>query len=219
MVLLGLLPPYSQEDVKQAYLSKVQLAHPDHGGNADDFRLLQDAYEKAQNYVGIHRDRRTSIGVMMDRYLAHEEVVEQLRQHGAEFRVESIDWMERSFGDFALLTEAIIAVQFANTSRGDELIHLLLAHRRALDSVKELSFAGCHVTNAGVMQLQLFPQLRRLDLRNTRITNRALAIAKVIPNLEVLVVRGTRTSLWARWQTQRMMRRRQRKRLRVLPGP
>ena len=31
MAILGLLPPYSREDVKRAYLAKVRTAHPDHG--------------------------------------------------------------------------------------------------------------------------------------------------------------------------------------------
>ena len=41
MVLLGLLPPYTLDDVKRAYLDKVRTAHPDHGGDLDDFRNPQ----------------------------------------------------------------------------------------------------------------------------------------------------------------------------------
>ena len=33
MAVLGLLPPYTEEDVKQAYWSKVKKLHPDHGGS------------------------------------------------------------------------------------------------------------------------------------------------------------------------------------------
>src|SRR4029079_17625433 len=51
MVTLGLLPPYSAEDIKAAYFEKARAAHPDLGGTAQDFIRLQDAYQKAVEYA------------------------------------------------------------------------------------------------------------------------------------------------------------------------
>ena len=58
MVTLGLAPPYAAEDVKAAYLSKAKELHPDHGGTADEFHALQDAFEKAERYLEFRSDRQ-----------------------------------------------------------------------------------------------------------------------------------------------------------------
>ncbi len=44
MVELGLAPPYTQADVMQAYYAKAKKVHPDHGGTAEEFRALQEAF-------------------------------------------------------------------------------------------------------------------------------------------------------------------------------
>ncbi len=51
MVVLDLLPPYTQEDVKRAYLAKAKQVHPDHGGTVDRFRQLQEAFDKGRQYT------------------------------------------------------------------------------------------------------------------------------------------------------------------------
>ena len=58
MVTLGLLPPYSAEDIKAAYFEKARAAHPDLGGTAQDFIRLQDAYQKAVEYAGLRASRQ-----------------------------------------------------------------------------------------------------------------------------------------------------------------
>ena len=57
MVALGLLPPYSPADVKQAYFEKVKTAHPDKGGNVADFLKLQEAFRQATEYVEFRKSR------------------------------------------------------------------------------------------------------------------------------------------------------------------
>jgi ribosome-binding ATPase YchF (GTP1/OBG family) len=49
--ILGLLPPVTAEDVKQAYLAKARTAHPDRGGDAAAFMRLQKAFDEANDYV------------------------------------------------------------------------------------------------------------------------------------------------------------------------
>ncbi|MFZ4732985.1 MAG: J domain-containing protein, partial [Pirellulales bacterium] len=51
LVILGLLPPVTAEDVKQAYLAKAMAAHPDRGGDPAAFIRLQKAYEEAKEFV------------------------------------------------------------------------------------------------------------------------------------------------------------------------
>ena len=90
MTALGLLPPYTLDDVKQAYLDKVQSVHPDHGGTIAEFRQIQQAYEQAQEFLVIQSNRRSWIASQMDRYIAQQELEQELRALGAE--------IERTFG-------------------------------------------------------------------------------------------------------------------------
>ena len=57
-VTLGLLPPYTVDDVKRAYLDKVKDAHPDRGGDRAEFDRIQHAYEQANEYLRFRADRR-----------------------------------------------------------------------------------------------------------------------------------------------------------------
>jgi curved DNA-binding protein CbpA len=58
MVTLGLLPPYTLEDIRAAHREKAKTLHPDRGGTRADFETLHEAYERAQEYVRFHLDRR-----------------------------------------------------------------------------------------------------------------------------------------------------------------
>ena len=58
MVLLGLLPPYSAEDIRKAFKTKAKTAHPDGGGDQAAFKRLRDAYERALEYAEFWKSRR-----------------------------------------------------------------------------------------------------------------------------------------------------------------
>ena len=51
--ILGLLPPYSLDDVKFAYRGKALETHPDRGGTMDDFLKVREAYERAVEFVEV----------------------------------------------------------------------------------------------------------------------------------------------------------------------
>jgi hypothetical protein len=46
--VLGVKPNATIEDVKTAYRSKANIAHPDKGGTVEDFQKIQRAYENAR---------------------------------------------------------------------------------------------------------------------------------------------------------------------------
>jgi hypothetical protein len=46
---LGLAPGASLADVRRAFRQHALQTHPDHGGDADRFRTVQDAYERLVN--------------------------------------------------------------------------------------------------------------------------------------------------------------------------
>jgi hypothetical protein len=49
---LGLDPSASLAEVKAAYRERVKEAHPDHGGDQEEFRRLREAYTAAKQYAG-----------------------------------------------------------------------------------------------------------------------------------------------------------------------
>src|SRR5262245_36463419 len=100
MVILGLMPPYSAEDVEKAYHIKLKEIRPDLGGDREAFYAVQKAYMDAKEYVRFRGDRRGWIARQMDEYLAVQAVIERLREFGADVETDSLDWLKRSFGEF-----------------------------------------------------------------------------------------------------------------------
>jgi hypothetical protein len=47
LLLLGITPPYSADDVNRAYKRLARMKHPDAGGSHDDFIRLKDARDVA----------------------------------------------------------------------------------------------------------------------------------------------------------------------------
>src|SRR3954471_14299314 len=174
MVTLGLMPPYMAEDIEKAYLARVKEIRPDLGGDPKPFYEVQNAYMQAKEYVKFRGDRRGWIAKRMDEYLATQEVEEQIRAFGAEVETNFLDWLQKSFGEFAELTENIIAVRLHDAPKGDEFIEFLISQRDYLLELKTLDLAGCTVTDNAVRQLSVFRRLQELDLSRTPITWQSL---------------------------------------------
>lgn len=198
MVILGVAPPYAEEDVKQAYLSKAKLLHPDHGGNAHDFDALHRAFEQAQQYLAFRANSRGWIAKQMDGYLHSREVVDKLEQFGAVVQTQVIDWLERSFGDFAELTDSITGIRLENSPRAQQVIELMLANITALERLTCVELPGCQVSDELAFQLAEFQQLQRLDLSGTQITKAALELFEALPSLQSFDVSDTHVGWWAR---------------------
>lgn len=209
MVSLGLAPPYSMEDVMQAYRTKVMKVHPDHGGSVEEFRVLQDAFEKAKQYIEFRSDRRQWIATKMDEYLAVQRVVDRLTAIGAEVKTNAVDWLEKSFGDFAQLTEKITSVELTDSSMAVELLAAMVEERDALGSLTHLSLSGCQLTDATAQHLDSFKQLRSLDLSNNPITGEGLYFVDDLPALESLNLEGTNVGWWMKRKVRKLMQLRQ----------
>src|SRR5437899_2423907 len=94
-------------DIQAAYREKAKTTHPDRGGSATDFEKLHEAYERAQEYVRFHLERRQWLAGQVERYAAQNRVVNEVRRLGGTIEVEQFDWIRRSFGDFAVVTEML----------------------------------------------------------------------------------------------------------------
>jgi hypothetical protein len=201
MVTLGLLPPYMAEDIEKAYLAKLKEIRPDLGGDREAFYDLQNAYVQAKEYVTFRGDRRGWIAKRMDEYLAVQEVIERLQRYGAQVETDALDWLEKSFGDFAELTESVYAVRLNGAANGDEVIEYMVSHHPQLLELRRLDLAGSVVSDAAVRQLSVFRRLAELDLSRTPITWEALHIVGWLPELETVRVDGTGLN----WLTRRRL--------------
>ena len=144
----------------------------------------------------------------MERYIALEQAVERLRQLGAVVKTTSHEWLERSFGDFAQLTETALSATAAGAASGDAIIAALVAEKDALHDLREIDLAGCQISDGAVLELGVFPGLRTLNLANTPITAAALDVVEDLPQLETLGLDGTQVGWWANRRVQSRLRRR-----------
>jgi hypothetical protein len=198
MVKLGLLPPYMPEDVEKAYLARIKEIRPDLGGDPQPFYDVQNAYMQAKEYLKFRGDRRGWIAKRMDEYLAVQEVTEQLKAFGAEVETNFLDWLQKSFGEFAELTENVLGIKLHDAANGDEFIEFLVSHRDQLLELQRLDLAGCKVTDEFVRQLSVFRRLQELDLSRTAITWQSLHLVDWLPELHVLQVEGTGLNWFSR---------------------
>jgi hypothetical protein len=206
MVTLGLLPPYMAEDVEKAYLARVKEIRPDLGGDPKPFYAVQNAYVEAKEYVKFRGDRRGWIAKRLDEYLAVQEVIEQLKKLGAAVETNSLDWLQKSFGDFAELTEAILAIRLHDAVNGDDFIEYLVSQRDKLLELRTLDLAGCGITDGAVRQLSVFRRLQELNLSRTPITWEALHVIQWLPELESVNIDGTGIGWLSRRKLARQLR-------------
>lgn len=196
MELLGLSPPYAMEDVKKAYLDRVMQVHPDHGGSRDDFTKLQEAFEKASKHLEIRVDRREWIAEQVDSYVVMQDVVEVLNQLGAEVTTNALDWLEQSFGEFAQLTETVLAVRLENSDEGDALIEALVKNPAILVGMTRVELPGCQLSDEAVIKLGKIKNLQQIDLSRTPVTKQCLALIELLPDLRELRLEKTNVGWW-----------------------
>jgi hypothetical protein len=208
-VVLGLMPPYTLDDVKRAYLAKVKDAHPDRGGDRADFDRVQTAYEQANEYLAFRGDRRQWIAARMEEYVAIEALLARLRDLGATVETTTLDWVKRSFGDFAGLTESIVAVRAERMANVSQLIDLLTSERTILAGLKRLALPGSGVTDAQALQLRVHRNLTHLDLSENPISARtAVALSNWLPQLQEFHLAGVSLGWWPRLKLGRRLARR-----------
>jgi hypothetical protein len=210
MATLGLLPPYTAEDIEKAYLAKIKAIRPDLGGDREAFYAVQKAYMAAKEYVKFRGDRRGWIAKRMDEYLVVQEVIERIRQFGADVETDSLNWLQKSFGDFADLTENVTGIRLQGAANGDEFLNYITSQHQRLLELWWLDLSGCVVSDAAVRQLIVFRRLAELNLNHTPITWEALHIVKLLPELDTLHVEGTGLK-WLTRQKLAMQLRRKRK--------
>jgi hypothetical protein len=207
MVTLGLLPPILAEDVEKAYHAKLKEIRPDLGGDRQAFYAVQTAYAQAKEYVKFRGNRRGWIAKQVDAYLSVQELVERLKQFGADVELEAVDWLRRSFGDFAQLTESVVGVRLRDSPRGDEMIDYLVAQQDRLLELRRLDLSGSKIADDAIQRLSVFRHLAELDVSRTGVSWQGLQIVRQLPELEAVHADGTQLNWLGRWRLRRALRR------------
>jgi hypothetical protein len=199
LMILGLRPPLTLEDVKQAYLAKAMKAHPDRGGDPQEFIRLQKAFDDATEFVKFKASKLEWLASKIDAYAQQQEVATETIERGGSIEMEETDWLRRSFGeDFGHVADKLVAVRLPG-GRADDVFAILLGFRA--DSLKDLAvldLSGGTVTDEGLLQLKELKNLRHLDLRGTRVGKLAADVPGWFENLEFLGLPKGAVGMFAR---------------------
>jgi hypothetical protein len=187
LVELGLLPPVTAEDVKQAYLAKARTMHPDRGGDAAAFMRLRKAFEEATDFVKFKASRIEWLASKIDIYAQQQEVATAAIDRGGEIEMEETDWLRKSFGeDFGHVADKLVTVRLHGPA-ADDLFAILIGFRtEALKDLATLDLSGGSITDEGLLQLKGLVGLRSLDLRGTAVGKLAAEAPKWFEHLEFL---------------------------------
>jgi hypothetical protein len=187
LVELGLLPPVTAEDVRQAYLAKAQTMHPDRGGDPAAFQRLQKAFEEANEFVKFKASKLEWLASNIETYSQQQEVATETIERGGEIEMEETDWLRKSFGDdFGHVADKLVTVRLHGPA-ADDLFAILVGFRaEALKDLATLDLAGGSITDEGLLQLKGLKALRSLDLRGTAVGKLAADAPKWFEHLEFL---------------------------------
>lgn len=193
LTVLGLAPPVTEDDVKQAYLDKCKIVHPDHGGDVNEFKRLQEAFEQATEYARFKASRMHWLSRWVEQYAEQEQVVEQIKALGGSVEIKSSDPLTRSIGpDFATVLDKVVGIRLSGPKIDDGVVLQLTDQRRMLAGLRKLALVDTAVTYAGLLQLRTFETLRHLDLSGTKVDPVALdALLRELGQLESIVLENT----------------------------
>jgi hypothetical protein len=197
MAVLGLLPPYTVEDVREAYRQKALAAHPDRGGDAAEFNRLSEAYDRATDYVALHGDRRAWIAAQVECHLAQEAVAAEVKRRGGTVEFEHMAWVKATWGEgFELLADRLRGIRARGQADGDAFLTFLVKHQ--LPYLSGLDLANSRITDAGLRPLRVFAVLQWIDVSGTNVSAGGLGeLLDQSQSLTYVNVRGTRIG-WLR---------------------
>ncbi len=191
--LLGLKPPVSENDVKEAFLDKVKTAHPDHGGDPEEFKRLQEAFEQATEYARFKAGRMQWLSGWVEQYAEQQQIVDEIKALGGTVEVESVDWATQSIGsDFATVLDRIQAVRLSGPQIDDDTIRRLAERWRPLAGLQRLELLNTGITSIGLRQIGGLVNLLHLDLTGTPVDRETLqTVLEKLDRLQSIVLTDT----------------------------
>ncbi|NBV44696.1 MAG: J domain-containing protein [Planctomycetia bacterium] len=197
--VLGLLPPVTEEDVKQAYLAKAMAAHPDRGGDPAAFIRLQKAYEDAKEFVKFKAGKLEWLASKVEIYSQQQDVAAETIERGGEIEMEEADWLRKSFGeDFGHVADKLVRITLHGPKADDTFAVLVGFRADSLKDLHTLDLAGGSLTDTGLLQLKGLKGLRRLDLRGTAVGKLGTEVPGWFEHLEFLGLPKGAVGMFAR---------------------
>lgn len=201
---LGLALPVTLEDVQEAYRQRAKVAHPDAGGDQQQFIELQQAYERAKEYASFRAGRVHWLAASVERYTQQEALVTDIQERGGQVETQRISWLEQSIGeDFAQVLDQIVGLRLRGPQIDDSTIDFLVERRNLLTALHWLDLSESRLTDAGLLRLKHFNSLRTLFVRKTQITSTGLQVVDHLPHLRNLYLDGATTNWWGRYRLKR----------------
>ena len=203
LVVLGLLLPCTPEDVHRAYKARVAELHPDHGGSQAEFLKLQHAYEQAQDFATFQEGRLKWLATQVEQYVQQQAIVFEVERRGGRVEIEHLAWMQRSFGEFAILAERLRGIVLRDCAAADELLQYLAEQASRLRHLRDIDLAGSLVSDAGLESMCELQGLERINLEGTLVTEEGVVGLSALPELKWINLGDTPLRWWTRWQLAR----------------
>lgn len=178
---LGLSLPVTPSDVRQAFREKAKEVHPDHGGDSEQFKALQAAFDEAIRFAERNGKRLPWIGLQMPLYIAQREIVQLVENWGGSVEIQQMDWLEDTIGqDFSAIADRLVEIDLSGRDVGNQQMIQLADQAEGLQYLEVLRLANTKVSDAGVMKVTAVSNLRYLDVRGTNVSQ---AVRKQLANL------------------------------------
>jgi len=193
LAVLGLKPPVSVEDVKQAYLEKAKTAHPDRGGDPQAFMRLHVAFEQATEYARFKAGRMQWLSGWVEQYAEQQELIDEVKALDGQVDVESVEWLGQTIGsDFATVMDRLASVQLSGPKVDDAAMLSIAPKLRRQAGLHKLSLLNTAITSVGLRELHRCESLRELDLSGTKVTtDAASALLESLDRLERLALKDS----------------------------
>ena len=176
MVTLGLAPPYTIEDVKEAYRTKAMQLHPDKGGDTGQFNELHEAFVQASQYVKFRVSRRDWLGELVDTYAAQENLADELARLGARIVIEEMPWMQSWLGsDFAQVLDRIVEVDLRHSQQANAAMEMIAKEYGQLEHLRVLDLSGVRGVDGGLDCIARLAGLETLRLDGCQLSPQGLA--------------------------------------------
>ena len=156
---------------------------------------LQEAFNQATEYAAFFESRRGWLSNSVERYVAQEEIVSEVRRLGGSVETASIDWLRDEIGDdFSQLLDRVSGICLTGSGVGEAQVGFLVEHHQNLETLRSLDISAARIGDDTAMRLRQLANLQRLNLTGTAVTNAVFDLADSLTSLRWLGVSGTRVS-------------------------
>jgi hypothetical protein len=197
---LGLSLPVTVADVKQAFFVKARQTHPDHHGDAAEFRKVQEAFDEALDYAQKNGKRLPWLGAQLPMYLAQRNVLDLVERVGGTAVIEQLEWLDETVGeDFSQLADRLREIDLTDRPVDDAQLAQMLEDRDGVRYLESLRLAGTRVSDAGAGVIAAIPSLKQIDLRRTDVSPATIRRLRKLPHVEKVDGQGGIGDLLSGW--------------------